>query len=253
MQQAQAHGEFKLDLHAASAADVYLACPHLDAAAWALVKDLDQDTIAAAGDFPDVEFDAERARRIMAGCAGVLAVLTQADADNDSPSFTRVVHELRLAAELGLPLAVIHHSSVPVTLEASAATATLQLADAEPIAVSPSSLHGPFAFGDRAGGRELRAALGNLLPAVAREAVTVRPYAFLIGRLERDFTHARAAIRAAVEAEAGVSCLWADDGRHQTNVDSIRENTRLLIKHANFVIADLTLGVESPERENPSR
>ena len=251
MQQSQSNGEFKLDLHAASAADVYLACPHLDAAAWALVKDLDQDTIAAAGDFPDVEFDAERARRIMAGCAGVLAVLTEAG--NDSPSFTRVVRELRLAAELGLPLAVIHHSSVPVTLEASAAATTLQLADAEPIAVSPSSLHGPFAFGDRAGGRELRAALGNFVPAVVREAVAVRPYAFLIGRLERDFTHARAAIRAAVEAEAGISCLWADDGRHQTNVDSIRENTRLLIKHANFVIADLTLGVESPERENPSR
>ena len=29
--------------------------------------------------------------------------------------------------------------------------------------------------------------------------------------------------------------------------------TRLLIKHATFVIADLTLGIESPERENPSR
>jgi len=36
-------------------------------------------------------------------------------------------------------------------------------------------------------------------------------------------------------------------------VASVRERTRLMIKHATFVIADLTLGVESPERENPSR
>jgi len=81
----------------------------------------------------------------------------------------------------------------------------------------------------------------------------IRPYAFLIGRLERDFTHAREAIRAAVESEAGIACLWSDDGRHRTNVASVRERTRLLIKHATFVIAELTLGVESPDRENPSR
>ena len=36
-------------------------------------------------------------------------------------------------------------------------------------------------------------------------------------------------------------------------MESVRERTRLLIKHATLVIADLTLGTESPERENPSR
>lgn len=81
----------------------------------------------------------------------------------------------------------------------------------------------------------------------------VRPYAFYIGRLERDFAHAREAIRTAVEAEAGIAFLWIDDGRHRTNVHSIRERTRQLLQHAAFVVADLTLGVESPERENPSR
>jgi hypothetical protein len=78
-------------------------------------------------------------------------------------------------------------------------------------------------------------------------------YAFMIGRLERDFRHAREAIRAAVEGVVGVPCLWVDDGRHRTNVDSVRDRTRLLIQHATFIIADLTLGVESPNRENPSR
>jgi len=81
----------------------------------------------------------------------------------------------------------------------------------------------------------------------------IPPYAFFIGRLERDFAHAREAIGVAVEGEAGIPCLWADDTRHRTNVESVRETTRLLIRHAALVIADLTLGAESPERENPSR
>jgi hypothetical protein len=89
--------------------------------------------------------------------------------------------------------------------------------------------------------------------AVLRGRRRIRSYAFMVGRLERDFRQARDAIRAAVEYAAGIPCLWIDDGRHQTNVESIRERTRLLIKNATFVIADLSLGVENPERENPSR
>lgn len=79
------------------------------------------------------------------------------------------------------------------------------------------------------------------------------PFAFFVGRLERDFTHAREAVRVAVEREAGIACLWSDDGTHRLDVPSVRERTRLLIREASFVIADLTLGPESPERENPSR
>jgi hypothetical protein len=89
--------------------------------------------------------------------------------------------------------------------------------------------------------------------AVREVADCIRAYAFFIGRLERDFRHAREALRAAVESEAGIPFLWIDDGRHATNVPGVRERTRLLIEHATFVVADLTLGVESPERENPSR
>lgn len=94
---------------------------------------------------------------------------------------------------------------------------------------------------------------GDRIPPLKRSPETVQPYAFMIGRLERDFTLARAAIRSAVESEAGITCLWSDDGRHRTNIDSVRERTRQLIRHATFVIAELTLGVENPDRENPSR
>ena len=95
--------------------------------------------------------------------------------------------------------------------------------------------------------------LAGFQEVVLGESDRIRPYAFMIGRLERDFRHAREAIRVAVEGAAGIPFLWVDDGCHRTNIESVRERTRLLIKHATFVIADLTLGVESPERENPSR
>ena len=98
---------------------------------------------------------------------------------------------------------------------------------------------------------QVRDATDNVIEQAAAQA-TARPYAFFIGRLERDFSHARLAIRAAVEREAGIACLWSDSD-HQTNIASVRESTRLLIKNAAFVIADLTLGVENPDGENPSR
>lgn len=94
--------------------------------------------------------------------------------------------------------------------------------------------------------------VGAVVTSVAA-STRIRPYAFLIGRLERDFAHAREAMRVAVEREAGIPLVWIDDGRHRTNVEGVRESTRLLIRHTAFVIADLTLGVESPDRENPSR
>ena len=78
-------------------------------------------------------------------------------------------------------------------------------------------------------------------------------YAFMIGRLERDFAHAREAFRAAVEKEAGITCLWSGDGRHLTKSDGVRGTTNTLIQHATFVIADLSLGAENPDHENPSR
>jgi hypothetical protein len=89
--------------------------------------------------------------------------------------------------------------------------------------------------------------------AVIALRCTSRLYAFYIGRLERDFAHAREAIRIAVESAAGMDFLWIDDGRHSTNVEGIRERTRLSIQHAAFVVADLTLGNENPKHENPSR
>lgn len=85
--------------------------------------------------------------------------------------------------------------------------------------------------------------------AVVGFRCTTRLYGFYMGRLERDFAQAREAIRCAVEAAAGMDFLWIDDGCHTTNVESIRERTRFLIQHAEFVAAELTLGTENPKHE----
>jgi hypothetical protein len=122
----------------------------------------------------------------------------------------------------------------------------------EPIRIAVERVYGPVTFDSETGPLAF-----NCTQAFTAEILKpndrIRSYGFFVGRLERDFAQARDAIRVAVETEAGIPFLWADDGRHRTNVESVRERTRLLLRYASFVIADLTLGVESPEHENPSR
>ena len=48
-------------------------------------------------------------------------------------------------------------------------------------------------------------------------------------------------------------CLWSGDGCHRLKTPSVRLTTQLLLEQATLVIADLTLGPENPENENPSR
>jgi hypothetical protein len=146
---------FSLEIVAPGQADVYLACDEPQVP-WDVVAQLDRAGIRVVGDLPGLAPDAGRLRRIVAGCAGVLAVPPAAV----PPAID------------GLPL----------------------------LALEPGAPAG----------------LDGFLPALRQARHPGRAYAFMIGRLERDFRHAREAMRAAVEAEAGIPCLWADDGRHRT-------------------------------------
>lgn len=119
----------------------------------------------------------------------------------------------------------------------------------EASARSAAGFHVPIIRAEDADG----AGLEGFIRAVIAGRSRVPAYAFLVGRLERDFAHARSAIDAAVHSSAGMPCVWADDRRLHTNCASVSMRTQRLIEHAQFVVADLTLGVESPHRENPSR
>lgn len=244
---------FELRILNAEKADVYLSCPDASQPPWPLVRLLDQASVRVLTDLADAGPSADRGRRIMGGCAGVLGLAARRpESDTVAP---KVVDELRHGAGQGLPLAVFVEQGVRCSRTDLEGRVRLQLGDGDPIMAEADRVHGPVTYGAAADdpGEHARGVLTGFQRDVMGERSRARPYAFLIGRLERDFTHAREAIRAAVESEAGIPCLWSDDGRHVTNVESIRERTRLLIREATFVIADLTLGTESPERENPSR
>ena len=234
---------FRVEIHTAARTDVFLSSPDAESPDWRLVQQLDRASVAVVSEVPGVETDIGRLRELIAGCCAAFATLPSS---TDHPHVVaRALEVIRTAVELERPLAVVHDASWHVLCSES--SVALCSATTEPVPV-PAAL---LAIREESDPR-LATTVEQLVAAACACPSRIRPYAFLIGRLERDFTHARAAIRAAVEREAGIPCLWADDG-HQTNVTSVRENTRLLIQHAAFVIADLTLGTESPERENPSR
>ena len=244
---------FKLEIFTPEKADVYTAYPAGAPVLWPIVRRMDQLCIRAITDVSDAEPDEQRVRRIMAGCSALVAVLPYR-ASEACTTIPTLVGKVRLGAELRLPTLIFMEDGVCAVIHESVHDLNLQFGDAASIAVGRGQVYGPILYSEQSDFSEERLSLfGQFLAAVLQEKARIRPYAFFIGRLERDFTHAREAIRVAVEAEAGIPCLWSDDGRHRINVESVRERTRLLIEHAAFVIADLTLGTESPERENPSR
>jgi hypothetical protein len=245
---------FKLEIFTPEKVDVYLSCPDKGDIVWPLVRRLDEACIRVIGDVSDLEPDDDRTQFIMNGCSGFVTTLPYLDSELCTTS-PRLIRELRLGAELGIPLTIFRENGVRLDVNRSTDSLRLQFGDSDPISVEHQKVYGPGIDAERNGDLEemLLPVVDRFRAEVLKDRYRIRPYAFLIGRLERDFAQAREAMRAAVESEAGLPCLWSDDGRHRANIESVRERTRLLIKHSTFVFADLTLVPESPERENPSR
>ena len=242
---------FELAIHTTEKAAVYLSCAEGSQLSWQLVRLLDQASIRVVGDLPELGPDDSRIERIMAGCAGIVSVL--AHRPGSSTLETRLLEELRQCVALDLPVALFVEKNVRLDLAEGQGGFRFQIGSSEPLFIKADLLHGPTVYLDDAIDRSVFMTATDFQGSVLRKRGRIQPYAFFVGRLERDFAQAREAIRAAVESEAGIPCLWSDDGRHMTNVASIRDRTRLLIKHASFVVADLTLGFENPRQENPSR
>lgn len=244
---------FELEILTPERADVFVAYPAGGTIPWQVVRRLDESCVRAIADARDSEPDGRRVRRIIAGCSALVAVLPHR-ADETSSTSPELVEQVSAAAELGLPILILREQGVRTSVVEFGGGHGLQFGDAPPIIVGRGQVYGPAWYAEQGSFEgESRLAFEQFVTAALKHGGRGRPYAFFVGRLERDFAHAREAIRAAVESEAGIPCLWADDGRHRVEVESIRERTRLLIRHSAFVIADLTLGKESPERENPSR
>lgn len=242
---------FKLDVITLDKADVYLSCGKWNESAAQLVKRFDEAYVRVVGDVTDLHRDEERVLRIMRACSGLVVLLSERPSE-DSTTYSFLVRDLRIGAELEIPLLIFKEEGVILDINKRADIVTLQFGGSEQVTVPAGQVYGSLKY-DANSSLQPDETFDAFLAEVLKPSDRITPYAFFVGRLERDFTQAREAIRTAVENEAGIPFLWADDGRHITNLESVRERTRLLLQHASFVVADLTLGVESPDRENPSR
>lgn len=222
---------------------------------WILARELDQSAIRVIGDVPDQTYDDDRIKRIMQSCAGVIVVLPYRN--NQSQTSTFIIREIQIACEYNLPIMIFYESRVNVKLDQTSTGYKIMFPsdpNVKVITVNHTDVFGPYEYdtGIRRIHPQYINNISNFLDCVLSKP-RKQPYAFLTTRLKDDFAQARAAIRAAVENETGLPCLWYGDERHATNIEGIRESTRLLIKHATFVVADLSFTLDNPNNYNPSR
>lgn len=261
MREADQDKELELNITTSYKADVYLSCSWRPEAgqdvSWLLVRELDQSEIRVLGDVTDQpEQDDDRIRRIMRACSGFLVVLPY----RNQPSTTSpyIIREMRVASNLGIPIAIFRESRVNLDIQPTVDGFEIRFPsnpDEPPVLIKHKRVFGPYVYEPseknligQVGGR-----LDDFTDAVLQQLPQEQPYAFLTTRLQSDFAQARRAAKAAIEDAAAIPCLWSGDQRHKTNVTGIREETRILIKHATFVVADLTFGIDSPNADSPSR
>ncbi|MFN0200939.1 MAG: hypothetical protein ACKVTZ_05435, partial [Bacteroidia bacterium] len=238
--------DFKLNITSNTIADVYLSCSwRPDAgqdAAWHIVKELDSKKIKVVGDVTDQpEQDDNRIERIMSSCDGFVGILPfrQNESLSTSPYIYR---EILIAEKLKLPVILFFDSRVRVKEGSANNTTSVKFTDTSPqndLEISNCFGVNEFIVGEKTIGNQVGINLNHFIESISINTKT-KPFVFLITRLENDFKQIRDAISTAIFNSYGISCLWSDDGKHSTNISSIRERARLLIKNSHFVIADLS-------------
>jgi hypothetical protein len=116
------------------------------------------------------------------------------------------------------------------------------------VAVRPVPRSGAFTL-EASDGRPLHQLVIDLVQA---STALHAPYAFMAVRIHDDFGLVREAIRAAVERELAIPCIYFEDRRVVTNVSGVRERTRELIRHAALFVADLTHTASNPTYDSPN-
>ena len=201
-------------------ADVYLSCSwRPDAgqdASWLLVKEFDRNKIRVIGDVPDLpEQDDERILRILGGCRGFAVVLPFRE---NTPSKTSpfIIREIRIAARLGVPMMIFRESRINLSVNATQNGFELIFPNEsgeDTIVLNHKNVFG--AYGYDAGSSNVRGQIVGKVDSFINSVIgyrnDLRPYAFLVTRIQEDFEQARSAIKHAVEHEAGVPCLWSSD------------------------------------------
>ncbi|MCE2752386.1 MAG: hypothetical protein LW720_10905 [Pirellula sp.] len=220
-----------------------------------LVKQLDERRVLMVGDpkgFGDM--DPARLRRVMDGCDGCVCVLPYRP---EKPTLTSsyMIDELKTAVEFGLPVAVFCDKRIGVKQEESNCETVYKFVDGTTVSV-PQALQKlvvAYDYGVERSESIKLIELADFIDGLNRTAGKVPKYGFLITRLQPDFSLPRKACVAAVAQSTGLPCLWIDAPNYTTNIDDTIERVKLLIKHSEFVVAEMSLTAENPDFDNPSR
>jgi hypothetical protein len=244
-------------------ATVYLSCSwrkdQAEDLAYRVVAALDAERVRVVGDVRRVPGpqEAARIRRILGGCDALLCIMPWRP-DDPRKTSEFVLAELRLAVEMGLPVAVFHETRVGLKTAKTADGTELALVNGETVKIPEGRMiDAPRAFdlNDQASERQAEAALVAYLKS-DRFASLKRAfphYAYVVTRLQPDFALARRATATAVQRATGLPCMWIDMPGYSTNLPNTVDRTRLLIGHAVFVVADLSYSEDNPAWENASR
>ena len=242
-----------LDIHSPIRSEVFFLGPAPDASMSSLLQCLDRAGIAVIADVPEQAYCQERFDRIAGGCSGLISVFSRKRLDQGVAGWRDLMELNEIARER--PHLVLWEDGLDARVSLLDKEARVSIGPFLEFSVLQSSMHGVCGFrweDIESCSKSINNVIEAYITAVCEIPVTP-PYAFMIGRMERDFSQARQAIRAAVEKNIGMTCLWSDDGRHNIKTQSVRLATELLLENAALVIADLTLGPENPRKENPSR
>lgn len=220
-----------------------------------LVKQLDERRVLLVGDPKGFDnMDPARLRRVMDGCDGCISVLPYRP---EKPSLTSpyMIDELKIAVEFGLPVAVFCDKRIGVKYEKTNDGTVYRFVDGSTVVV-PQALQKHVVAYDHGVERSENITLINLadfVDGLNRTIGKVPKYGFLITRLQPDFSLPRQACVAAVAQSTGFPCLWIDAPDYTTNINDTVERVKLLIKHSEFVVAEISLTAENPNFDNPSR
>ena len=222
-----------------------------------IIQKLDEEKYLAVGDVKGfAEMDTARLRRIMRQADAFLSLLPFRP-DKQSKTSGFMLDELELAVDLELPIGILYDTRIApaITDESGKDSVVVATKDGRQITIPRKRLVllSSFDFGVRKSEELQLVELADFLrKATARQSL-IRPYAFLISRLQPDFRLPRKACLAAAERGSGMPCYWIDSQDYRSNVDDTIERARLLIKHATFVVAEISLTDENPDFDNPSR
>ncbi|MEO6039562.1 MAG: hypothetical protein ABIQ93_14200, partial [Saprospiraceae bacterium] len=218
--------------------------------AWNVVQILDQAAFRAIGDIKlPGKIDEDRIRRIMRDCSGFVCVLPFRG--NSWTTSEWMFPEIRIAAEMKIPVIFFHEKNVDIQIERADMQTTVSFPgfqDSEKIDFQ-SKFYGPFPLEEDARQRDemVRVQLQAFLEVCDHEENKKKPYAFFITRVQDDFMQARRAVETAVYNEAGLACIWTEPGRYSDhNNQQFQVQIKKLIKNAVFVIADLSFSNNNP-------